>query len=813
MTLLVVLLGVGFVLVPTTARAADDTVTNLSVDYDIQPDGSVSVRYEIDWRFASDGRHGIDFSIATRERWDADPTQDVVYDVTDIRVSSPSGAPDSFTQTDTDEDSVGSVDLRIGDPIETLDGTDATYVISYELRGALRTFDGVPEFFWDVTSADFPSTDQFSVTVKAPGGVQKARCLVGEEECGAEVVDGEAVLTGQDVAGGTIISAVAGLEPESVFGAEPTLEKRRIDAPTMIGMTSAVEVSDEGMTHVEQKLTYLLPDDRASTALHWSLPIRRPYSRDEDRVYLISNLAVEGAAEVEQRPLTDRDKSQVHQDRKIDVYYPEGTAGTVTLNLAYDVAGAVVAEGGTAHAQWLLAPVTLDNAEDVDAQWSLPADVSRAECLTWRSFSDEPGDCHLSSELEVSGSTVSWSRDGGVLRSLADVWIVADLPAASVGGVGPILEPGIEAGVRRDRAIGIGAGVGTLAGTAGLVMLLSRVRVRRDRRWADVAPGLTAPAGSPVRAVRRNDIVPVRFDEPDCSVALAGLVLDGRPSPRHLAAVLVHMAAQGAVTLQSKPLKVIKVNAKPLVGPLEKGLFKAATLSDVPLDDEELQQMGETVDGHQKTLLEDRQIFAAGDLGLPLYRNPVVWGLAMIVALWVFAPSALGSLALYVAAGAVGGSFVGLYLAARRGPRRTLEADGTALRDQVEGFRLYIEKAEANQLDFEADSDIYRRYLPWAVLFGLTKRWTEVCQQLAEASRIPELDTSFWIGADSAAAVAGDISLLHRPLRFVKPASASSSSSSSSSGFFSGGGSGGSSGFSGGSSGGGGGGGTSASSW
>lgn len=821
MAIFTLLIGLGLALVPTVAQAAEDSVTNLSVTFDIQPDGSVSVRNEIHWRFGSEGRHGIDFGIATRERWDADPSKDVVYDVTDVTVSSPSGAPDTFTQTVNEEGSVGSLDLRIGSPEETVDGRDATYVISYDVRGALRTFDDLPELYWDVTSNDYPHIEKFSVSVTAPEGVQRSRCLVGDAECESEITtDGSALLAGTDVPSGAVVTAVAGLVPGAVTIAEPTLEKRRIEYSVMTNITSAVEVNADGTTHVEQEMTYLLRDDAAegSETLHWSLPLRRPYSRSEDQIFRITNLSVQGATDVEERPLTDRDKSEAHQDMKL-LIRPEVSGPSSTLTLSYDVEGAVATESDTAHTQWILAPDTLKNAEAGDFTWELPDDVQRADCLTMWRLDDEPGECRPALDLATSGATVSWHHSGGNLRGLDDAWIVADVPAASVGHAAPILEPGIEAARRQDKVIGIGGGIAALGGTVGLFLMLARVKVGRDRRWADVAPGLTAPTGSPVRFARRGDIVPVRFDEPDGSLSLAGMVLDGRPSSRHLAAQLVHMAVVGAVEVQSKPLKVIKISPKPLTEKWEKQLYAGATLKDEALDTAGMEQMGTAADAHQKGLLEDPLMFSAVGQGtaVPLHRNPVVGGVAVVALLvfvvWVFGTGWFGSYGFLILAGMVVGSIAGLLLSAGTKPRRALEPNGTALRDQVEGFRTYIATAEVNQLNVEADQDIYRRYLPWAVLFGLTKRWTKVCQELADAGRIPSLDTSFWIGATSADSIVAGMASFRRPLRSAAVTPSSGSSSSGSSGFFSGGGSGGSSGFSGGSSGGGGGGGTSAGSW
>ena len=44
--------------------------------------------------------------------------------------------------------------IRIGDPDETISADTATYVITYDVTGAMRTFGGYDEFFWDATGFD-----------------------------------------------------------------------------------------------------------------------------------------------------------------------------------------------------------------------------------------------------------------------------------------------------------------------------------------------------------------------------------------------------------------------------------------------------------------------------------------------------------------------------------------------------------------------------------------------------------------------------------------------------------------------------------
>ena len=64
-------------------------------------------------------------------------------------------------------------------------------------------------------------------------------------------------------------------------------------------------------------------------------------------------------------------------------------------------------------------------------------------------------------------------------------------------------------------------------------------------------------------------------------------------------------------------------------------------------------------------------------------------------------------------------------------PART--AKGSAELARILGFRQYIATAEANQLKFEEQADIFSRYLPYAVVFGLTDRWAHAFAGLASA--------------------------------------------------------------------------------
>ncbi len=70
-----------------------------------------------------------------------------------------------------------------------------------------------------------------------------------------------------------------------------------------------------------------------------------------------------------------------------------------------------------------------------------------------------------------------------------------------------------------------------------------------------------------------------------------------------------------------------------------------------------------------------------------------------------------------------------LFLTAGSMPART--ADGSAALAQTKGFELYLRTAEADQLRWEEGEDIFAKYLPYAVAFGVADRWAKLFATLA----------------------------------------------------------------------------------
>jgi len=145
---------------------------------------------------------------------------------------------------------------------------------------------------------------------------------------------------------------------------------------------------------------------------------------------------------------------------------------------------------------------------------------------------------------------------------------------------------------------------------------------------------------------------------------------------------------------------------------------------------------------------------------------------------------------------------------ARYAPART--ANGTAVLAQTRGFELYLRTAEANQIKFEEGEDLFSKYLPYAIVFGVAERWAGIFAQLAaQGQRLAEpswyLGIGYGFGYGAFWASAGNFSSSLSQFTHIADAAIAAPTPGASGGSgFSGGGGGG---FSGGGGGGGGGGG------
>ncbi len=172
----------GLSVLPARAQSAD-RIDDLSIAYRVDTAGVLHVKERFVWRFGdSSGRHGINRVLVTREP-DADhPDKDIVYKIDNFTASS----PDPGVATDVTKITHGnlldrnrSTTYRIGSPDRTVSTDTATYLLSYDVEGSLRSFQKYDELYWDATGFGNPQIRKLTITARVPGGPQQLECFVG----------------------------------------------------------------------------------------------------------------------------------------------------------------------------------------------------------------------------------------------------------------------------------------------------------------------------------------------------------------------------------------------------------------------------------------------------------------------------------------------------------------------------------------------------------------------------------------------------------------------------------------------------------
>ncbi|MEO7147392.1 MAG: DUF2207 domain-containing protein [Terrimesophilobacter sp.] len=192
--------AIALLLAGCTGGSGPEHISQFTIDYTLEATGTVHVVETIDYDFGgSDGRHGIDRFLASR--FAVQPDQDRVYEYSNVKVSSPTGASDLFSTT------LGNaLQVRIGNAHATLSGPQR-YIISYDIAGAVNSpgelsspelTDGSSsnEFYWNATGHYWdPPIDRTTITVKSPATINGVVCYAGfegaQDNCDSATSSGE----------------------------------------------------------------------------------------------------------------------------------------------------------------------------------------------------------------------------------------------------------------------------------------------------------------------------------------------------------------------------------------------------------------------------------------------------------------------------------------------------------------------------------------------------------------------------------------------------------------------------------------------
>jgi uncharacterized membrane protein YgcG len=447
---------------------------------------------------------------------------------------------------------------------------------------------------------------------------------------------------------------------------------------------------------------------------------------------------VSGQLDVSQQRTSARE-----QYVRIRIGDPDRTvsAQTATYRLSYRIGGLMRASTGFDELYWDLTGSSLPPINNFTAAVTVPGGAQAVFCSV-----AVPGSSSACDTAAPDSSGVARFAQASIAEGeLATVSV--KVAAGLVSPNTPIFaENGATAEARTAAWVQGGSAVaGAGVGVAGWLFVRRRTG---DERFLDLPPGVLPTSGGTGQVGRnpRDLQVPVSFSPPRLPLAEAGLLLDGAPDVRHTTATLVGLAVAGAIRLRSEEppeARLVDESRAPdePSSKLLRRLFpNGAQVADLAAAGSLTQADHSLAKAARRTANEQHWFL------------PAVGASTLSVAFLVAAGIGVGAFYLFgglaLLAWPLGLAVIATWLLVQRQlavPRRS--AVGRALTDRVEGFRTYIATAEANQLQFEEGEDIYSRYLPWAILFGLAERWTKVCEELVAMGRLNDLAPSWYYGS------------------------------------------------------------------
>jgi uncharacterized membrane protein len=265
----------------------------------------------------------------------------------------------------------------------------------------------------------------------------------------------------------------------------------------------------------------------------------------------------------------------------------------------------------------------------------------------------------------------------------------------------------------------------------------------RDRRYAGSAVDAAFSSSGAEESVGllERPVIPVEFAPPDSlRPGLVGTLVDETAHPLDVVATIVDLAVRGYIRIEEIPKEgwlgkpdwwLHKLRDEEGLLPYEKLLF--LEIFTAGQQEVMLSQLKDKFASELKQVQEAlyKEVVKQGWYGVRPDRMRQKWvgigiavlvgGIAVLVAAAAFTKFALVTIPLPVA-----GLLVLAF--ARRMPSRT--AKGTAVVRRIKGFRRFIEESEADRARFAESKNLFSEYLPYAIVFGSTKKWAKAFEGL-----------------------------------------------------------------------------------
>jgi len=515
------------------------------------------------------------------------------------------------------------------------------------------------------------------------------------------------------------------------------------------------DVRPSGVVRVVETITYRFGTSSGRHGIERQLVTREPYDDEQDAVYTISDVDVSSpdpgiSTNVDRTDSDSQDGRVVTTTLRIGDADETVSAPTATYVIAYDLAGAMRSfpNAQPAYDEFYWDATGLDwraSIARVAIDVTVPGGVQETTCTYGAVGSKTTCTQSIDQGVAKFSQTGLAAREGVTIGNK----IKPGLLAVST----PDLEPRADrlSGPAKAAAIGAGVAVGGAAIASPLLGAAYYRRNGRDQRFAGMPPG-TFPVGDQQVATELSDPdmqIPVAFVPPKIPVAEAGMLVDGQIDTKETAATLVDLAVRGGLRIISESKDDVRVELRDpnvATAPHEMRLLNGIFRGDPPGTVVDLGSQGSMLKAHQDMDAAVRQQVAARGwfTRVPGKKTTTSLGFA-VVALSIFGIAHAGLWALLLAA-ALLPVVITVAVVKHKMRRGQRTPEGRAWTDQVEGFQKYLATAEADQLRFEEGEDIFSRYLPWAIVFGLADRWAKVCGDLVAMGRVPDYVPYWYYG-------------------------------------------------------------------
>jgi hypothetical protein len=551
----------------------------------------------------------------------------------------------------------------------------------------------------------------------------------------------------------SIVAALAGLTLAGVLASSASAQSvgERINS---YDVTIGIERS--GSILVVERIDYDF-DGASRHGIFRDIPNRLLYDKRYDRVFPIDVISVEGSEGTPDQYKLDSSGNELH----VRIGDPKRTiTGRHAYTITYRVRGAL--NGFSEHDElywnaigdsW---EVPIDSAT---VQVTAPAALTGVAC-----FQGQTGSTLQCSESRFEGQEATFAQSN--LQPFQGMTVVVGLPKGAVPQPAPILKERWALA----RAFSV---TPTTAGVAVvlLVILLAAIgrtmwRIGRDRRVMgspiDVA---FVTRGAPQQTVPllEHGVSPVEYSPPEeIRPGQLGTLKDEVANALDVTASIVDLAVRGYLRIEEIPkegwfgkpdwrlVKLREADGELLTyeGMLLDALFEDSTVSSTP-DGES----AEVLLSGLKTRFVDRLHRVQDALYVDAVKQGwfserpdkvrTRWQVRAILLLVV----GIGLTVLLAAKTHLGLIPIPLIIAgivllagAHDMPRRT--AKGTGLVRRVRGFRTYIATAETQEARFQERENIFSKYLPFAIVFGLTEKWAQAFAALGQEPT----DTNWYLG-------------------------------------------------------------------